>query len=112
MKIAFLLTISTLFFQSCTTYRKTLIYSSSAGCLGAGSTAIALARPRTQKNLMANGVLWCAIGGIVTGGIGHILYKDDPRNQRLDNMLFEKPVPPPPLKEKIDLLIPEAKINE
>ncbi len=86
-------------FEGCTTYTKTLIYTSGAGCLGAGGTASVIAEPRTKNNVIANTALWCLIGGTITGVIGHLLFKDDPRNQRLDNMLFEKPTEPVMIQE-------------
>ena len=89
--ILFFLSLNT----ACTTYRKTLIYSSSAGCLGAGTAGVALAEPKTKNNIILNVGLWCLVGGIITGTIGHLLYKDDPRNQPLHQMLFEAPSPIP-----------------
>lgn len=72
---------------SCSSYKRTLIYSSLAGGLTGAMAGAALspdAYSRPYNAAVFGGV------GVVTGAlIGHLLYQDDPRNKKLDNMLLD-----------------------
>lgn len=74
--------------SSCSTMKKTLIYSSLAG--GAtGAIAGTIFSPNKESK-GANGVVFGLLGAGVAALTGHALYKDDPRNYKLDQMLIDK----------------------
>ena len=75
-----------LFLSSCSTLKKSLIYSGSSG-LVAGSIAGANLSPNKESRVI-NAVVFGLIGAGIAGGTGYLLYKDDPRNYKLNNMLI------------------------
>jgi hypothetical protein len=77
-----------LLLSSCSTLKKTIIYSSLAGGM-AGAATGALLSPN-KESLGANAAVFGLIGAGVTALAGYALYKDDPRNYKLKNMLREK----------------------
>lgn len=87
MKII-LLGILILSVPSCSTIKKTLIYSSLAG--GAtGATAGAMLSPNKESR-GANAAVFGLVGAGLAALAGYALYKDDPRNYKLDQMLMDK----------------------
>lgn len=73
---------------SCSSMKKTLIYSAMAG--GAtGATAGAVLSPNKESR-GANAAVFGLLGAGVAALTGYALYKDDPRNYKLDNMLMDK----------------------
>ncbi len=70
---------------SCSTMKKTLIYSSLAGGV-TGATAGAILSPDV-KSRGANAAVFGLLGAGLAALAGHALYKDDPRNYKLDQML-------------------------
>lgn len=73
---------------SCSSMKKTLIYSSLAG--GAtGATAGVLLSPNVESR-GANAAVFGLVGAGVAALAGYALYKDDPRNYKLDQMLMDK----------------------
>lgn len=73
---------------SCSTMKKTLIYSSLAG--GAtGATAGAMLSPNAESQ-GANAAIFGLIGAGIAALAGYALYKDDPRNYKLNQMLLDK----------------------
>lgn len=73
---------------SCSTLKKTLVYSSLAGGM-AGATSGVMLSPN-QESKGANAALFGVIGAGVAALAGYILYKDDPSNYKLKNMLLPK----------------------
>lgn len=73
---------------SCSTMKKTLIYSSLAGGM-TGATAGAMLSPNKESR-GANAAVFGLIGAGVAALAGYALYKDDPRNYKLKNMLRDK----------------------
>ena len=74
--------------------KKTIIYSSLAGAM-AGATSGALLSPDKQSqgaNMAVFGLIGAGVGALT----GYALYKDDPRNYKLKNMLLPdgKPINP------------------
>ena len=68
--------------------KKTLIYSAMAG--GAtGATAGAVLSPNKESQ-GANAAVFGLLGAGVAALAGYALYKDDPRNYKLDNMLMDE----------------------
>lgn len=76
---------------SCSTMKKTIIYSSLAGGM-TGATAGALLSPN-EESKGANAAVFGLIGAGVAALAGYALYKDDPRNYKLDNMLLDEKKP-------------------
>ena len=72
----------------CSSLEKTLIYSSASGMLAGASSGVLLSPNRESRHL--NGVIFGLTGAIVAGGVGYLLYRDDPRNYKLKNMLTEE----------------------
>lgn len=71
---------------SSTSLKKSILYSSLAGCPTAGAAGYFLA-PGGNENKNANAILWCGVGAIVAGAVGYYLYEDDPRNGPLKESL-------------------------
>lgn len=76
---------------SCSSMKKTIIYSSLAGGM-TGATAGALLSPNKESK-GANAAVFGLIGAGVAALTGYALYKDDPRNYKLDNMLMDQKKP-------------------
>lgn len=74
--------------SSCSTMKKTIIYSSLAGGM-TGATAGALLSPN-EKSRGANAAVFGLIGAGVVALAGYALYQDDPRSYKLKNMLREQ----------------------
>jgi hypothetical protein len=74
--------------SSCSSMKKTIIYSSLAGGM-TGATAGALLSPN-EKSRGANAAVFGLIGAGVAALAGYALYKDDPRNYKLKNMLRDQ----------------------
>ena len=73
---------------SCSSLKKTLIYSSLVG--GAtGATAGAMLSPNKESR-GANAAVFGLVGAGLAALAGYALYKDDPRNYKLDQMLMEE----------------------
>jgi hypothetical protein len=68
--------------------KKTLLYSSMAGGL-TGATAGAVLSP-DKKSQGANAAVFGLLGAGISALIGYVLYKDDPRNYKLDQMLIDE----------------------
>lgn len=73
---------------SCSSLKKTMIYSSLAGGM-AGATAGVMLSPNTQSR-GANAAVFGLIGAGIAVLAGYALYKDDPQNYKLKNMLLDK----------------------
>ena len=80
---------------SCSSMKKTIIYSSLAGGI-AGSVSGAVLSP-DKESQGGNAAIFGLIGAGIAGLAGYALYKDDPRNYKLDNMLLDDG------KKKVDL---------
>ena len=76
------------FLSSCSSLKKTIIYSSLAGGM-AGATAGALLSPN-KASQGANAAVFGLIGAGVAALTGYALYQDDPRNYKLQNMLMDQ----------------------
>lgn len=75
---------------SCSTMKKTIIYSSLAGGMTGATAGVLLSPNKESKG--ANAAVFGLIGAGIAALAGYALYKDDPRNYKLDNMLQEKPI--------------------
>jgi hypothetical protein len=83
--------------SSCSTLKKTLVYSAMSGGLAGVAGGIALS-PNKQST-GANAAVFGLIGAGVAAITGYVLYKDDPRNYKLKHMLMEKkPIDPDELE--------------
>lgn len=85
MKPLICLTIVILF-CSCSTLKKTLVYSSLSGGV-TGATAGALLSPNKESS-GANAAVFGLIGAGIAAVAGYALYQDDPRNLKLKQMLI------------------------
>ena len=74
--------------SSCSSLKKTIIYSSLAGGM-AGATAGAMLSPN-KSSQGANAAVFGLIGAGVAALTGYALYQDDPRNYKLQNMLMDE----------------------
>jgi len=83
--------------QSCSSMKKTIIYSTLTGAVVGGASGFVLS-PNTESR-GANTAVFGLIGGVVTGLVGYALYKADPRNNKLNHMLLDNKVDP----NKIDI---------
>ena len=93
----FLLVIAFCLLSSCSTLKRTIIYSAFSGTI-AGTTAGVALSP-TKKDRGANAIVFGLVGAGVAGLTGYALYRDDPRNYKLRQMLT-----PPKEKENPDEL--------
>jgi hypothetical protein len=73
---------------SCSTLKKTLIYSAMSGGLAGVAGGIALSPNRQSSG--ANAAVFGLIGASVAAMTGYALYQDDPRNYKLRHMLIDK----------------------
>jgi len=74
--------------QSCSSMKKTILYSTLTGAVVGGASGYALSPDKESQG--ANTAVFGLIGGVVTGLIGYVLFKDDPRNKKLNHMLLDK----------------------
>lgn len=70
---------------SCSTMRKTLIYSSLSGAALGASAGYALSPDSESRG--ANAAVFGVVGAGLTALVGYALYEDDPRNKKLKHML-------------------------
>ncbi len=77
-----------LLLSSCSSMKKTIIYSALAGSL-AGSVSGVVLSP-DQESQPFNAAVFGLIGAGIAGLTGYALYKDDPRNYKLKQMLLPK----------------------
>ena len=75
-----------LFLCSCSSMKRTILYSSLAGGM-AGATAGALLSP-DKESTGFNTAIFGLTGAAVTALAGYMMYEDDPRNKKLKNMLM------------------------
>ena len=73
---------------SCSTLRKTIIYSALSGGVAGATTGKASSPNRASDG--GNVVLFGLGGAAIAAGIGYALYRDDPRNYKLKHMLLGK----------------------
>ena len=98
----------------CSSLKKTLIYTSLAGGIAGASAGMLLSPDKKSKG--ANVAVFGLIGAGVAALTGYALYKDDPRNYKLKNMLRDKKELDPNLIElglgdlKIDANLERKKI--
>ena len=85
MSDAFKIAILSFFLASCSSLKRTVVYSSLAGGLASSLAGAALSP--TKKDRGANAVVFGLLGAGVSGVAGYALYKDDPRNYKLKHML-------------------------
>ena len=76
-----------LILSSCSSVKKTLIYSSLAG--GTAGAATGLAVSPNKNSRAANALVWGLAAASAMALIGYLLYKDDPRNFKLKEMLIK-----------------------
>ncbi|MCF8060737.1 MAG: hypothetical protein K9K67_15650 [Bacteriovoracaceae bacterium] len=76
---------------SCSSMKKTLIYSSLAGGMTAATAGVMLSPNKESKG--ANATLFGVLGAGVAALAGYAMYKDDPRNYKLKNMLIPPKTP-------------------
>ncbi|MCK5074651.1 MAG: hypothetical protein KAQ98_14570 [Bacteriovoracaceae bacterium] len=75
-----------LFLCSCSSMKRTILYSSLAGGM-AGATAGALLSP-DKESTGFNTAIFGLTGAAVAALAGYMMYEDDPRNKKLKNMLM------------------------
>ena len=93
MKNRLLIFMISLILSSCSTLKKTIVYSSLSGGLAGATAGYALSPDRESQG--ANAAIFGLVGAGLTVLIGYALYEDDPRNQKLNHMLDDKKVTNP-----------------
>jgi hypothetical protein len=77
-----------LFLSSCSSMKKTIIYSSLSGGLAGATAGYALSPDKESQG--ANAAIFGVVGAGLSALIGYALFEDDPRNQKLNHMLEER----------------------
>ena len=96
---------------SCSSLKKTLIYSGLSGGI-TGAIGGAALSPNIESR-RANAAVFGLVGAIIAASAGYALYRDDPRNYKLKNMLMdEKPADPNLVKLDLDGLNLNANLNQ
>lgn len=72
---------------SCSSHKRTLIYSSLAGGLTGAMAGSALSPDAYSRPY--NAAVFGGVGVVAGALVGHLLYQDDPRNKKLDNILLD-----------------------
>ena len=88
MKQSWIIIATCMAISSCSSMKKTIIYSSLAGGVAGVSTGVLLSP--NQKSNAPNAALFGILGAGITALTSAILYKKDPRNYSLKNMLLGK----------------------
>lgn len=91
-------------FISCSTLKKTIVYSSMSGGM-AGATAGALLSPNRESQ-GANAAIFGLVGAGLVGLTAYALYEDDPRNKKLPSMIM-----PPDDPNEIELDLGNIKLD-
>lgn len=76
------------FFLSCSTMKKTIVYSSLSGGFAGAGTGYLLSPDNESRG--ANAAVFGIVGAGISALVGYALYEDDPRNQKLNHMLEPK----------------------
>ena len=74
--------------SSCSSMKKTILYSSLSGGLAGAASGYALSPDKESRG--ANAAIFGVLGAGLTALIGYALFEDDPRNQKLNHMLEDK----------------------
>ena len=77
-----------LIISSCSSMKKTIVYSSLSGGLAGASAGYALSPDKESQG--ANAAIFGLVGAGLSALIGYALYEDDPRNQKMNHMLEER----------------------
>jgi phage tail tape-measure protein len=72
---------------SCSTYKKTITYSSISGAVAGGMAGAALSPDSYSRP--HNAVIFGAVGALTAGFLGHFLYNEDPRNRKFDELKLD-----------------------
>ena len=99
-----------LFFASCSTLKKTIIYSSLSGTMAGSLGGVALSP--TKQDRGANAIVFGLVGAGVAGLTGYALYRDDPRNYKLRQMLTPEKENPNSISLGLGPLNLKAQLNK
>ena len=99
-----------LLLASCSSMKKTVVYSSLTGGF-AGATTGALLSPNPESR-GANMAIFGVVGAGLSALAGYALYRDDPRNYKLDNMLTDSPKKKKGLEIALDGLTIDANLKK
>jgi hypothetical protein len=106
-KTIFIISLVTLASCSSTSLSKSMGYSASIGCLAGGGAGYALS-PEGSFNKRANAATFCAVGVIVSGAVGYLLYKDNPLNE-IQKRSIDSPIS---VRNEVDLGSSSININQ
>lgn len=110
MKKHIYLLITILLISSCSTLKKTLIYSSLAGGMAGATTGVLLSPNKESQG--ANAAVFGLVGAGIAVLAGYALYQEDPRNQKLKPMLDMKEDDPNKVDLDLDGLNIEASLSQ
>jgi hypothetical protein len=79
--------LSMLCLSSCSTLKKTIVYSSLSGGIAGAAAGYTLSPNKESQGV--NAAIFGLVGAGVAALTGYVFYKDDPRNQKLNHMLEE-----------------------
>lgn len=91
---------------SSTTLSKSIGYSAGLGCVAGGAGGYALS-PEGSYNKKANAATFCAVGALVSGAVGYMLYKDNPMNEHQQKSLENLSI-----KNEMDTGLNTIKVNQ
>ena len=97
------------FLSSCSSLKRTLVYSSIAG--GTAGIATGVVVSPNRKSRPANMIVYGALGASLAALTGYWIYRDDPRNTPLTPMLDLKPEPTGKLEIESDKFRISAAVN-
>jgi len=93
MKLLSLVLISS--FMSCSTLKKSLIYPGAGGAIAGAVGGFTLSDEDKGHDKGANALIWGTLSGLIASGIGYLIYKDHPENQKLNHaMNIEESIDP------------------
>ncbi|MBT4789937.1 MAG: hypothetical protein HON90_00070 [Halobacteriovoraceae bacterium] len=111
MKRTVILLLATSLLNSCSTLRKTIVYSSLSGALAGASTGYLLSPDEESRG--ANAAVFGIVGAGISALVGYSLYEDDPRNKKLNHLLEKKePLDPNSLGIDLGQLKIDAKLSQ
>ena len=110
MKIANILMI--LMLVSCSTMKKSMIYPAVGGGLTGAIAGYSLSDENKGHDKAGNALIWGTISALIGSGIGYLLYKDHPENQKLTHAMDIEDILTPEEKQSVSIPMNHSKTIE